>query len=186
MPSFVDLILILSIASSCQVGRTIVVFRSVPCSDLCSSLRLVGFRTRIIPVHRGFEKTLVNIIIPHIERESLRLRLRSSLFIWKGRKKMAAATENVTLSPILDTIDVLNQSNGSGTGAKAFVARTDGMLLSYSFLLLAALLCVYFGAYRSVTRKDAQKKSGEKPDVLTAKDGNHHVASSVFISNIVF
>lgn len=99
---------------------------------------------------------------------------------------MAAATENLTVSAILDTLDVVNQSNGSGTGAKVFVARTDGMLLSYSFLLLSALLCVYFGAYRSVTRKDAQKKSGEKPDVLTAKDGNQKIASSVFMSNIVF
>jgi minor histocompatibility antigen H13 len=100
---------------------------------------------------------------------------------------MAAATENTTLSTVLDTIDVLNQSNGSASGAKVFVARTDGMLLSYSFLLLAALLCVYFGSYRSVTRKDAQKKSGEKPDVLTTKDGNQPlIASSVFISNIAF
>lgn len=80
----------------------------------------------------------------------------------------AASTENVTLSPILDTVDVLNQSNGT---KEAFVARTDGMILSYSFLLLAALLCVYFGSYRSVTRKEKQSESGEKPDVLTARDG---------------
>jgi hypothetical protein len=85
---------------------------------------------------------------------------------------MAASTENVTLSPLFDTIAVLNQTNGTNTTQKeAFVASTEGMLLSYSFLLLAALLCVYFGSYRSVIRKDKQKKSGEKPDVLTAKDG---------------
>ena len=121
---------------------------------------------------------------PHRHRRSP---IRSSVFIWKGRKRMAAATENVTLSPLLDTIDVLNQTNGSGTGAKeVFVARTDGMLLSYSFLLLAALLCVYFGSYRSVTRKDQQTKSGEKPDVLTAKDGNQLIVSFVFTSTIAF
>jgi len=79
----------------------------------------------------------------------------------------AASTENVTISPLLDTIDVINQTNGT---KEAFVARTEGMLLSYSFLLLAALLCVYFGSYRSVTRKDKQAESGEKPDVLTARD----------------
>ncbi|CAF1234432.1 unnamed protein product [Adineta steineri] len=80
---------------------------------------------------------------------------------------MAASTENATLSPILDTIDIINQTN---TTKEAFVARTDGMLLSYSFLVLAALLCVYYGSYRSITRKNKQKDSGEKPDVLTAKD----------------
>jgi hypothetical protein len=85
---------------------------------------------------------------------------------------MAASTENATLSPLLDTIDVLNQTNGTNATEKvAFVASTEGMLLSYSFLLLAALLCVYYGSYRSITRKDKQKNSGEKPDVLTAKDG---------------
>jgi hypothetical protein len=86
---------------------------------------------------------------------------------------MAASIENATLSPLFDTVDILNQTNGTNTtqGA-AFVARTDRMLLSYSFLLLAALLCVYFGSYRSITRKDQQAKTGEKPDVLTAKDGN--------------
>jgi hypothetical protein len=82
---------------------------------------------------------------------------------------MASATENETISSLLDTVAAaLNQSN---TTKDAFVARTDGMILSYSFLLLAALLCVYFGSYRSVTRKEQQKNSGEKPDVLTAKDG---------------
>ncbi|CAF2079931.1 unnamed protein product [Rotaria magnacalcarata] len=80
----------------------------------------------------------------------------------------AASTENDTFSPALDTIDILNQTNT--TKKEIFIARTDGMLLSYSFLLLAALLCVYFGSYRSVTRKNKQKKSGEKLDVLTAKD----------------
>ncbi len=84
---------------------------------------------------------------------------------------MAASIENETISPLLDTIDILNQTNT--TQKEIFVARTDGMLLSYSFLLLAALLCVYFGSYRSVIRKDKQKSSGEKPDVLTAKDGNY-------------
>ena len=76
---------------------------------------------------------------------------------------MAASTENATVSPLLDTIDVLNQTNG--TEKAPFVASTEGMLLSYSFLLLAALLCVYYGSYRSITRKDKQTKSGEKPDV---------------------
>jgi len=93
---------------------------------------------------------------------------------------MAASIENATLSPLLDTIDVLNQTNGTNATEKvAFVASTEGMLLSYSFLLLAALLCVYYGSYRSITRKDKQKNSGEKPDVLTAKDGK----SNIFISN---
>lgn len=86
---------------------------------------------------------------------------------------MAASSDNGTLSPLLDTIDVLNQTNDANTTEKAaFIASTPGMLLSYSFLLLAALLCVYFGSYRSIIRKDKQAKSGEKPDVLTAKDGN--------------
>jgi len=85
---------------------------------------------------------------------------------------MAASTENVTLSPLLDTIDILNETNGTNTTQKeVFIASTQGMLLSYSFLLLASLLCVYFGSFRSVIRKDKQKNSGEKPDVLTAKDG---------------
>ncbi len=84
---------------------------------------------------------------------------------------MAESIENATLSPLLDTIDVLNQTNT--TQKEVFVARTDGMLLSYSFLLLSALLCVYFGSYRSIIRKDKQKESGEKPDVLTAKDGKY-------------
>ncbi len=75
-------------------------------------------------------------------------------------------SENVTISPLLDTVDLVNT-----TQKDVFVARTDGLLLSYSFLLLAALLCVYFGSYRSIIRQDKQKKSGEKPDVLTAKDG---------------
>lgn len=83
---------------------------------------------------------------------------------------MAVSTENVTISPLLDTVDILNQTNT--TVKEVFVARTDGMLLSYSFLVLAALVCVYFGSYRSITRQDKQKKSGEKPDVLTARDGN--------------
>lgn len=83
---------------------------------------------------------------------------------------MAASTENVTLSPILDTMDVSNETNT--TQKEVFIARTDGMLLSYSFLVLAALLCVYYGSYRSIIRKDKQKKEGTKPDVLTAKDGN--------------
>ena len=87
---------------------------------------------------------------------------------------MAASTENQTLLPLTDTIDILNQTNETNVTQKdVFVARTDGMLLSYSFLLLVALLCVYFGSYRSIIRKDKQKNSGEKPDVLTAKDGNH-------------
>ena len=84
---------------------------------------------------------------------------------------MAASIENVTISPLLDTIDILNQTNGTGQ-KEVFVASTEGMLLSYSFLLISALLCVYFGSYRSITRKEEQKKSGEKPDVLTAKYGN--------------
>ena len=84
---------------------------------------------------------------------------------------MAESIENATLSPLLDTIDVLNQTNT--TLKEVFIARTDGMLLSYSFLLLSALLCVYFGSYRSIIRKDKQKESGEKPDVLTAKDGKY-------------
>ena len=93
---------------------------------------------------------------------------------------MAASTDKDTVSPLLDTIDILNQTNGTSTGAKeVFVARTDGMLLSYSFLLLAALLCVYFGSYRSVTRKEKQKTSGEKPDVLTAKDGNRSPSTAI-------
>ncbi|CAF1080790.1 unnamed protein product [Adineta steineri] len=84
---------------------------------------------------------------------------------------MSGSIENATLSPLLDTIDILNQTNGTTTTQKeVFVASNEGMLLSYSFLLIAALLCVYFGSYRSITRKDKQKKSGEKPDVLTAKD----------------
>lgn len=82
---------------------------------------------------------------------------------------MAESVENVTISPVLDTVDVLNQTNT--TGKDAYVPRTDGMLLSYSFLLLAALFCVYFGSHRSISRQDKQKKSGEKPDVLTTKDG---------------
>ncbi|CAF3193812.1 unnamed protein product [Rotaria sp. Silwood2] len=81
---------------------------------------------------------------------------------------MSASTENQTLSPLLDTIDILNETNT--TGKEIFIARTDGMLLSYSFLVIAALLCVYFGSFRSIIHKDKQKKSGEKPDVLTAKD----------------
>jgi len=81
---------------------------------------------------------------------------------------MEASTENATLSPLLDTVDIINQTNT--TAKEVFVARTDGMLLSYSFLLLAALLCVYFGSFRSIIRQDIQKKSGEKPDVLTTKD----------------
>lgn len=84
---------------------------------------------------------------------------------------MASSTENEKLSPILDTIDIVNKSNGSEK--EVFVARTDGMLLSYSFLVLAALLCVYIGSYRSIIRKNKQKQSGEKPDVLTAKDGKY-------------
>ncbi|CAF0734662.1 unnamed protein product [Adineta steineri] len=84
---------------------------------------------------------------------------------------MSGSIENATLSPLLDTIDILNQTNRTNTTQKeVFVASNEGMLLSYSFLLIAALLCVYFGSYRSITRKDKQKKSGEKPDVLTAKD----------------
>jgi hypothetical protein len=86
---------------------------------------------------------------------------------------MAVSTENVTISPLLDTIDVINQSNT--TSKDVFVGRTDGLLLSYSFLLLSALLCVYFGAYRSTIRQDKQKKSGEKPDVLTARDGKQNI-----------
>ena len=82
---------------------------------------------------------------------------------------MAASIENATLSPLLDTVDIINQTNG--TEKATFIASTEGMLLSYSFLLGAALLCVYFGSYRSVIRRDKQSKSGEKPDVLTAKDG---------------
>ncbi|CAF0768852.1 unnamed protein product [Didymodactylos carnosus] len=85
--------------------------------------------------------------------------------------------DRVTISPILDTIDIINNTlssnltNGSNaTKETPFVARTDGMLLSYSFLLLSALLCVYVGSYRSIIRKNNQEKSGEKPDVLTAKD----------------
>lgn len=94
---------------------------------------------------------------------------------------MAASVENDTFSPLLDTIDILNQTNDTNaTQKEAFVARTDGILLSYSFLLLAALLCVYFGSYRSVTRKDKQKTSGEKPDVLTAKDGNYILNLIIF------
>ncbi|UJR09570.1 hypothetical protein I4U23_013805 [Adineta vaga] len=81
---------------------------------------------------------------------------------------MAASIENATLSPLLDTVDILNETNS--TQKQPFVARTDGMLLSYSFLVLAALLCVYFGSYRSIIRKIKQQTSGEKPDVLTAKD----------------
>ena len=85
---------------------------------------------------------------------------------------MAASVENATLSPLFDTIDVLNGTNDTNaTQKEVFVASTEGMLLSYSFLVLSALLCVYFGAYRSIIRKDKQSKSGEKPDVLTAKDG---------------
>jgi len=83
---------------------------------------------------------------------------------------MAVSTENVTISPLFDTIDIVNQTNT--TEKEAFIARTDGLLLSYSFLVLAALLCVYFGSYRSIIRQNKQKKSGEKPDVLTVKDGN--------------
>ena len=82
---------------------------------------------------------------------------------------MAASTENATLSPLLDTVDVLNDTNS--TQKQPFVASTEGMLLSYSFLVFAALLCVYLGSYRSIIRKNKQKSSGEKPDVLTAKDG---------------
>lgn len=82
---------------------------------------------------------------------------------------MAESAENATISPLLDTIDIINQTNT--TQKDVFVARTDGMLLSYSFLVLAALLCVYLGSYRSVLRKEKQKNSGEKPDVLTTKDG---------------
>ncbi|CAF1471890.1 unnamed protein product [Rotaria magnacalcarata] len=78
---------------------------------------------------------------------------------------MAASTENETLSPLLN---ILNGSNT--TDKEVFVASTEGMLLSYSFLLVSALLCVYFGSYRSITHQDKQKKSGEKPEVLTAKD----------------
>jgi minor histocompatibility antigen H13 len=86
---------------------------------------------------------------------------------------MATANDNVIESTLSDAIDLVNKTNGTNADAKnVFVARTDGMLLSYSFLLLAALMCVYFGAYRSVSRKDKQKISGEKPDVLTTKDGN--------------
>ncbi|CAF0956450.1 unnamed protein product [Adineta ricciae] len=81
---------------------------------------------------------------------------------------MAASTENATLSPLLDTVDVLNDTNS--TQKQPFVASTEGMLLSYSFLVFAALLCVYLGSYRSIIRKNKQKSSGEKPDVLTAKD----------------
>ncbi len=93
---------------------------------------------------------------------------------------MAASTENATLSPLFDTVDVLNQTNGTnGTEKLPFVASTEGMLLSYSFLLLAALLCVYYGSYRSITRKDKQTKSGEKPDVLTAKDGKSYLRSNL-------
>jgi hypothetical protein len=87
---------------------------------------------------------------------------------------MAASIENATISPLLDTIDILNQTNGTAQ-KEVFVASTQGMLLSYSFLLISALLCVYFGSYRSITRKEEQKKSGEKPDVLTAKDGNTQI-----------
>jgi len=82
---------------------------------------------------------------------------------------MSASTENATLSPLFDTIDILNQTNG--TQKEPFVASTSGMLISYSFLVLAALLCVYYFVYRSIIRKDKQSQSGEKPDVLTAKDG---------------
>jgi hypothetical protein len=85
---------------------------------------------------------------------------------------MAVSTENVTISPLFDTVDLVNQSNT--TQKDIFVARTDGLLLSYSFLLLSALLCVYFGSYRSIIRQDKQKKSGEQPDVLTAKDGKRN------------
>lgn len=87
---------------------------------------------------------------------------------------MATSNENQT---------VLDNLNTNGTTKEAFVATTEGMLLSYSFLLIAALLCVYFGSYRSVSRKDSQKKSGEKPDVLTAKDGKSYVSSwlSVYV-----
>lgn len=82
---------------------------------------------------------------------------------------MAASTDNETLSPLLDTIDVLNATNT--TEKEVFVATTEGMLLSYSFLVLAALLCVYYGSYRSIAQQVKQKISGEKPEVLTAKDG---------------
>mgnify|MGYP000241736498 CR=1 FL=1 len=82
---------------------------------------------------------------------------------------MAASTENETISSILDTMNTSNDTNA--TEKEIFVVRTDGMLLSYSFLVLAALLCVYFGSYRSILHKDKQKNSGQKPDVLTTKDG---------------
>lgn len=85
---------------------------------------------------------------------------------------MAVSTENVTISPLLDTIDLVSQSNT--TQKDVFLARTDGLLLSYSFLLLAALLCVYFGSHRSIIRQNKQRKSGEKPDVLTARDGKRN------------
>ena len=92
---------------------------------------------------------------------------------------MAVSTENVTISPLLDTVDIINQSNTSSKDV--FVARTDGLLLCYSFLLLSALLCVYFGSYRSIIRQDKQRKSGERPDVLTAKDGKQNSSSIISI-----
>lgn len=96
---------------------------------------------------------------------------------------MSVSTENVTISPLLDTIDIINQTNT--TKKELFIARTDGMLLSYSFLVLSALLCVYFGSYRSIIRQNKQKKSGEKPDVLTARHAAlFPLIASVFLFGI--
>ncbi|UJR36539.1 hypothetical protein I4U23_029259 [Adineta vaga] len=53
---------------------------------------------------------------------------------------MAATDENTTLSPLSDTIDILNQTNGTNTTQKdIFAASIEGMLLSYSLLLLSTL-----------------------------------------------
>jgi len=67
---------------------------------------------------------------------------------------MALSTENVTISPLFDTVDIVNT-----TEKELFIARTDGLLLSYSFLVLAALLCVYFGSSRSIIRQNNRKKT---------------------------
>ena len=72
------------------------------------------------------------------------------------------------LSSVIDQF--VNETFGKTNQTVKEPATVEGQIIAYTALVSMAIFPIYFGAFRSVTVREQQKQSGEKPETITKKD----------------
>ena len=81
------------------------------------------------------------------------------------------ATEAEPEQNLTDTISqLMNDTFGKTNQTAKEPATVEGQVVAYTALVLMAIIPIYIGSFRSVTFREKQHETGEKPETITKRD----------------